>query len=119
MCEEDVRRLQGEIQEVLAANFTPCRSILLGRGSDVTDLTSNVDVDVELRDGSPELSVVVVTAAWMTELLTSKAKDACEFSAPYHGPHFCIQAPLCIVHEITGGTVVSAVLRALFVRGRI
>jgi hypothetical protein len=119
MSEVEEARLQHEIDAILQSTDTACDRITLGNGSDVTDLSRCLDVDVLLRGAREYVNITIVTGAWMVELLQSHAAEIGELSPPFNGPHFCVRGGLCVVQETSARTVVSAAMRWLYVNGYI
>ena len=91
--------------------------IALDQGSDVTDLTANVDVRVSTH-GGPSRYFTIVTARCLHEMLGDDQLEPAVPDAAWDRPSewrglFSTGSPLVVVREITADVIVRAVQRYL------
>jgi len=87
------------------------RRIELDRGSEVTNLTVNARVRVQMRDG--RVRGFTILAKEFPEWVFAARNEIANHPAPEYIGVYATGGPLAFVREITGDSIVRAVLRYL------
>ena len=96
--------LQHAINESIANLQLSSLSIELDKGSEETDLTKAVGVQVKASGGGQDVLYTIVTLQWLNDILGKKwNKRHCENEI------FCTGGPLIVVTSISGHIIVAAV----------
>lgn len=102
------QRLQIDVDDAMRSMGWSDVRIVLDHGSDVMNLTENVDVRVTREGESNWRLFTIVTVRCLEEILS---KDDTDADTAEDADIYTVGGPLCVVAKITGNAIARAVRR--------
>ena len=110
MGEAEAERLQADVNESLRVRGLSWLHITLDHGSDVTELSSCVDVRVRIATDTRSRDFAIRSYRGLAPLMHDEQLGK---GGPWGDLHYCVGGPLCIVNEISGSSIVGVVFHYL------
>jgi hypothetical protein len=110
MGEAEAERLQADVNESLRVRGLSWLHITLDHGSDVTELSSCVDVRVRVTHDARSRDFAIRSYRGLAPLMHGEQPGR---GGAWGDLHYCVGGPLCIVNEISGSSIVSVVFHYL------
>lgn len=106
----EAENLQRSINDAILARGLAWLYIALDSGADVLDLTSCVDVKVQVGSASRPRDFAIRSYRSLGQMLHDEHLERC---GPVGDLHYCVGGPLGIVNVISGSSIVSVVFHYL------